>query len=86
MLQPSDHFCGPPLNPLQQLHVFLLLGIPEVNAVLQVESQESRVKGNYHQPSPPGHPFFDAAQDMFGCHDCKHVLLAYNQFFNDETT
>ncbi|KAK4806908.1 hypothetical protein QYF61_012629 [Mycteria americana] len=35
VFQPSDHFCGPPLDPLQQVHVFLVLGIPELDAVLQ---------------------------------------------------
>jgi len=36
VLQPSDHFCGPPLDTLQQVHVLLMLGAPELNAVLQV--------------------------------------------------
>ncbi|KAK4815949.1 hypothetical protein QYF61_010443 [Mycteria americana] len=35
VLQPSDHFCGPPLDPLQQLHVLLVLRAPELDAVLQ---------------------------------------------------
>ncbi|KAK4826190.1 hypothetical protein QYF61_006134, partial [Mycteria americana] len=36
MFQPSDHFCGPPLDLLQQVHVFLvLLEAPELDAVLQ---------------------------------------------------
>ncbi|KAK4806933.1 hypothetical protein QYF61_027300 [Mycteria americana] len=35
VFQPSDHFCGPPLDPLQQVHVFLVLGDPELDAVLQ---------------------------------------------------
>jgi len=26
VLQPPDHLCGPPLDPLQQLSVFLVLG------------------------------------------------------------
>ena len=26
MLQPSEHLCGSPLNPLQQLHILLVLG------------------------------------------------------------
>ncbi|KAK4831239.1 LOW QUALITY PROTEIN: hypothetical protein QYF61_016471 [Mycteria americana] len=36
VLQPSDHFCGPPLDPLQQLHVLLVLRAPELDTVLQV--------------------------------------------------
>ncbi|KAK4820994.1 hypothetical protein QYF61_009460 [Mycteria americana] len=35
VLQPSDHFCGPPLDPLQQLHVLLVLRAPELDTVLQ---------------------------------------------------
>ncbi|KAK4807105.1 hypothetical protein QYF61_018446 [Mycteria americana] len=35
VLQPSDRFHGPPLDPLQQVHVFLVLGTPELDAVLQ---------------------------------------------------
>ncbi|KAK4817730.1 hypothetical protein QYF61_026530 [Mycteria americana] len=35
VLQPSDHFCGPPLDPLQQLHVLLVLRAPELDALLQ---------------------------------------------------
>ncbi|KAK4811900.1 LOW QUALITY PROTEIN: hypothetical protein QYF61_014933 [Mycteria americana] len=35
VLQPLDHFCGPPLDPLQQLHVLLVLRAPELDAVLQ---------------------------------------------------
>lgn len=27
--------CGPPLNPLKEVHVFLMLEAPEPNAVLQ---------------------------------------------------
>ncbi|KAK4811229.1 hypothetical protein QYF61_022126, partial [Mycteria americana] len=35
VFQPSDHFCGPPLDPLQQLHVFPVPRTPELDAVLQ---------------------------------------------------
>ncbi|KAK4823835.1 hypothetical protein QYF61_007084 [Mycteria americana] len=36
VLQPSDHFLGPPLDLLQQLHVVLVLRVPELDAGLQV--------------------------------------------------
>ncbi|KAK4810921.1 hypothetical protein QYF61_013329 [Mycteria americana] len=36
VFQPSDHFHGPPLDLLQQVHVFLVLRTPELDAVLQV--------------------------------------------------
>ncbi|KAK4823229.1 hypothetical protein QYF61_027570, partial [Mycteria americana] len=40
VFQPSDHFHGPPLDPLQQVHVFLVLGTPELDAVLQAQEVE----------------------------------------------
>ncbi|XP_075596540.1 protein shortage in chiasmata 1 ortholog [Balearica regulorum gibbericeps] len=36
VLQPSDHLHVPPLGSLQQVHVFLVLGTPELDAVLQI--------------------------------------------------
>jgi len=36
VLQPSDHLSGPPLDPFQELHVFLVLGPPGLDAVLQI--------------------------------------------------
>ncbi|PKU40248.1 hypothetical protein llap_9453 [Limosa lapponica baueri] len=36
MLQPSDHLCGPPRNPFQQVHVLPVLRPPELDAILQV--------------------------------------------------
>ncbi|KAK4814944.1 LOW QUALITY PROTEIN: hypothetical protein QYF61_006888, partial [Mycteria americana] len=35
VLQPLDHFCGPPLDQLRHLDVLLVLRAPEVDAVLQ---------------------------------------------------
>ncbi|KAK4822574.1 hypothetical protein QYF61_017160 [Mycteria americana] len=35
VFQPSDPFCGPPLDPLQQLHVFPVLRTPELDTVHQ---------------------------------------------------
>ncbi|KAK4818403.1 hypothetical protein QYF61_012324 [Mycteria americana] len=35
VLQPSDHFCGPPLDLLQQVHVFPVLRAPELDTALQ---------------------------------------------------
>jgi len=34
VLHPSHHFCGPPLDPLQQLHVFPMLRAPELDFLL----------------------------------------------------
>jgi len=52
----------PALDPLQHIHVLLMLGAPELDAVLQVGSQESRVKGQNHLPQPAGHASLDAAR------------------------
>ena len=74
VFQPSDHFCGPPLDPLQQVHVLLMLGAPELNAILQVGSHKSRVEGENHLPQPAGHTSFHAAQDTVGFLGCKRTL------------
>ncbi|KAK4817241.1 hypothetical protein QYF61_005263 [Mycteria americana] len=74
VLQPSDHLCGPPLDSLQQVHVLLMLGTPELDAVLWVGSHESGVEGQDHLPRPAGHASFDASQDTVGFLGCKHTL------------
>jgi len=48
MLQPSDHFCSPPLDLLQQVHVFPVLRAPELDTGLQVGSHQSRVEEQNH--------------------------------------
>ena len=47
MLEPSGHLRGPPLDSLEQRSV-VGLGTLELDAVLQVESHESRVEGQNH--------------------------------------
>jgi len=63
VFHPSDHFCGPPLDPLQQVHVLLVLGAPELDTGFEVGSHQSRAEGRNHLPRPAGHSAFDAAQD-----------------------
>jgi len=36
LIQTSDHLCGPPLDPHQQLHIFPVLGAPDLDAELQM--------------------------------------------------
>jgi len=43
------------LDPLQQFHVLLVLRAPELNAVLQVRSHQSRVEGQNHLSRPAGY-------------------------------
>ena len=42
VLQPSDHLRVPPLDVIQQVRVLLVLRAPEMDAVLQAVSHESR--------------------------------------------
>ncbi|KAK4810922.1 hypothetical protein QYF61_013330 [Mycteria americana] len=81
VFQPSDHFCGPPLDLLQQACVFLILETPELDAVLQVGSHESGVEGQNHLPQPAGHASFDAAQDTIGFLGCECTSLAHVLLF-----
>jgi len=59
VLQP-EHLCGPPLDPLQQLYSFLLLGASGLDVVLQMQPHEGRVEGDSHLPYSAVHPSFDA--------------------------
>ena len=70
VFHPSDHFCGPPLDPLQQVRVFPVLRTPELDAGLQTGSHQSRVEGQNHLPRPAGHASFEAAQDTVGLLGC----------------
>ncbi|KAK4823530.1 hypothetical protein QYF61_003039 [Mycteria americana] len=81
VFHPSDHFCGPPLDPLQEVHVFPVLRAPELDAVLQVGSDQSRVEGQNHLPRPDGHAALDAAQGTVGILGCEHTLPAHVQLF-----
>jgi len=55
----------PPLDLLQQVHVLPVLGAPELDAGLQVESQKSRAEGQNPLPRSAGHAAFDAAQELY---------------------
>ena len=65
VLQPCGHLCGPSLDPVQQLHIFLVLGASDLNAVLQMGSHEGGVTRDSHLPVPAGHPSSDGAQFAF---------------------
>jgi len=77
----SDHVCSPLLDLLQQVHVFLVLGTPRLDAVLQLGCRETGLQGENRLPRPVGHATFDAAQGVVGFLDCKHTLMAHVQFF-----
>jgi len=61
VLQPSDHLCGLPLDPLLQLYIFPVWEAPDLDTVLQLGPHKGRVEGSNHHPSPAGHPSSDAA-------------------------
>ncbi|KAK4827132.1 hypothetical protein QYF61_014526 [Mycteria americana] len=63
------------------VHVFAVLRAPEVDAVLQVGSHQSRAEGQNHLPRPAGHASFDAAQDTVGLPGCEYTLPAHVQLF-----
>jgi len=77
-----DHFCGPPLDALQQVHVSPVLRAPHLDTVLQVRPHQRRVEGQDHLPRPAGHASSDAAQDTVGflSHTSFHhtSILAYS--------
>jgi len=53
------------------------LGAPELDAGLQVGSDESGVKGQNPLPRPAGHAALDAAQDAVGFLGCQRTLPAH---------
>lgn len=73
MLQTSDPLRDPSLDPFQKVHV-LVLGAPELNAVLEVGGHVSRTDNN-HFTWPSGHISFEAAHDTVDFVGCKHALL-----------
>ncbi|KAK4824113.1 hypothetical protein QYF61_010736 [Mycteria americana] len=81
VFHPFDRFCDPPLDLLQEVHVLLMLGAPELDAVLQVGSHQSGVEGQNHLPQRAGRASFDAAQDTVGPLGCEHTLPAHVQLF-----
>ena len=81
MFHPSDHLSGPPLDPLQELHVFSALRMPELDTGFQVGSHQSKIERQKHLPQPVVCSAFHEAQNMIGLFGCKHTLLASIQLF-----
>ncbi|NXV66186.1 F120B protein, partial [Molothrus ater] len=74
MFQPSDHLCSP-LDSLQQVKVFPVLGMSELGTAPQVGCHQSRVDRENPLPCPAGHAALDAAQGSAGSLGCEHTLL-----------
>ena len=66
MLQFPKHFHVPPLVPLQQLCILLVLSSPGWDTILQMGSYQGRVERDNQLLHPGGHPSFNAAQDTVG--------------------
>jgi len=60
-----------------------VLGAPELGAVLQMGSHESRVEGQNRLPRPAVHTSPDASQDMIGLLEYKYILSAHVEFFSN---
>ena len=66
VFQPSDHFHGPPLDLLKQVHVFPVLRAPELDAGCQVGSHQRGGEGQ--------------KGDTVGLLGCEHILLGRVEF------
>ena len=73
----SEYPCVPLLDLLQQLHIFLLLEAPGLDAVLQTGPHRCREDGSCCLPCLAGLPSFDAAQDRIGFMGCKLMLICF---------
>ena len=76
LLQTLDHLCGPPPDSIQKIHLFLVLGAPDLNTVLQLGPHKSRVEGDSHLPHPADHSSSDGTWDIISIPGCKLTLLA----------
>ena len=81
VFQPLDHPYSFPLDPLQKLHVFPVLGDSDLHAILPLGPHEDRIEGDNHLPLAAGHPSSDETQDTIGLPGCKCILLAPIMFF-----
>ena len=81
VLKPSDYLYGPPLHPLQQLHILLVLGAPELEAVLQGGVLQEQSRAAESPPLTAVHASLDATQYTVGLLGCKHALPAHIESF-----
>ena len=76
VLRPSDHLHGTLLFLLQQLHIFVVLGAPDLDAVPQLGPHKGREKGDNDISCSAGHSSSYAAQGTGGLSGSKSTLLA----------
>ena len=78
VLQPPDHFCGPALDLLHQLHILLImLGIGELNTVLQLGPHNNKAGGHNHLPQLVGRVSSDVALYKISFQCCKSTLSGH---------
>ena len=75
MLLVSNNLCGPTLDSLYKNPIFLELGSPELDTVLQMWPHQGRIEGEYHHPA-----LFNSPQDTFVLLGHKGILLAHQSF------
>lgn len=63
MLQDFHHPCGPPLDPLQMLHILPVLDSSKLDAVVQLRPHKGRTEGGNQFPCPAAHLSSDNIQD-----------------------
>lgn len=68
----------PPLHSLQQLHMLVTLGVPDLKAERQVGSQESRAQGENPLPLSAAHTAGEEPQDT-GVSGLPAHMAAYGQ-------
>ena len=81
VLQPLDHPCGPPLDHLQQLHIFPVLEAPDLDAVCQLGPHKGRTGEDSRLSCLAGQTSSDGAHDTIGLLGCKCTLLTHITFF-----
>ena len=83
VLQPSDHLCGPPLDPLQQLLIFPVLGTPDLDALLQTGPHEGIVERDNNLPVPAVHISRTESRIPFAFQAARaHCWLVSSFFFH----
>jgi len=79
MLQSPHHPCSPLLDTLQQLLIFLEVGSPELDTVLQMGPHYGSVEGKENLPGPAGHTLLDASQEPISFLGSQGTLLTHSQ-------
>ena len=82
---PALHLHGPPLDPLQKLHIFPVLGAPDLDPVDQMGLREGRAEGDNHLPVLVSHPSPDGTQHTIGLLGCKRAAGSCSVFPSTRT-